>query len=217
MNLASKFFQPRTLSFDAAYGQERVTAYLFLPASAQTVVFFARGGMFLPGSSHNADLTILDFIIKSGRALLFPVYKGTYERFVPASLEKGTSGERDLEVEDYKDLARSVDYIETRADLDQQKLAYYGVSQGAREAAVMLGLEKRLLRHLTSVLIPTSLVTPFGRSRPAADASRAMLHTSFRNVPFLPAIFRFCPIFVSPRKINKLQTKKGFDSYSHWL
>jgi hypothetical protein len=68
-------------------------------------------------------------------------------------------------VEDYKDLARSVDYIKTRADLDHQKLAYYGVSQGAREAAVMLGLEKRLLRHLTSVLIPTSLLTPLERSR----------------------------------------------------
>jgi pimeloyl-ACP methyl ester carboxylesterase len=53
-------------------------------------------------------------------------------------------------VEDYKDLARSVDYIETRADLDHQKLAYYGVSQGAREAAVMLGLEKRFR---TAVLV----------------------------------------------------------------
>jgi eukaryotic-like serine/threonine-protein kinase len=151
---SSEGWRKETLSFDAAYGQERVTAYLFLPASArkpyQTVVFFAHGGMFLPGSSHNPDLTFLDFIIKSGRALMFPVYKGTYERFVPASLEKGTSGERDLEVEDYKDLARSVDYIETRPDLDHQKLAYYGVSQGAREAAVMLGLEKRFR---TAVLV----------------------------------------------------------------
>lgn len=116
----------------------------------QTVVFFAHGGMFVPGSSRNPELAFLDFIIKSGRALMFPVYKGTYERFVSASLEKGTSGERDLEVEDYKDLARSVDYIETRPDLDHQKLAYYGVSQGAREASVMLALESRFF---TAVLV----------------------------------------------------------------
>ena len=147
-------WRKQTITFDAAYGQERVTAYLFLPAHSQppyqTVVFFAHGGMFLPGSSRNPELYFLDFIIKSGRALMFPVYKGTYERYVPASLEKGTSGERDLEIEDFKDLARSVDYLQTRTDLDHGKLAYYGVSQGAREASVMLGLEKRFR---TAVLV----------------------------------------------------------------
>ncbi|OLC97886.1 MAG: hypothetical protein DMG35_02520 [Acidobacteria bacterium] len=151
---ASEGWRKETISFDAAYGQERVTAYLFLPTSApkpyQTVVFFPHSGMFLPGSSRNPELAFLDFIIKSGRALMFPIYKGTYERFVPASVERGTSGERDLEVEDYKDLARSVDYIETRTDLDHQKLAYYGVSKGAREAPVMLALENRFR---TAVLV----------------------------------------------------------------
>src|SRR5262249_14432858 len=99
-----------TITLDAAYGQERVTLFLFLPPSAptpyQTVLFFPHSGMFLPGSNRNLELRYLDFIIKSGRAVVFPVYKGTYERFLPASLERGTSGERDLEVEDYKDLAR---------------------------------------------------------------------------------------------------------------
>jgi eukaryotic-like serine/threonine-protein kinase len=151
---SSEGWRKETISFDAAYGQERVTALLFLPANGpkpyQTVVFFAHGGMFLPGSSRNPELTFLDFIIKSGRALMFPIYKGIYERFVPASLEKGTSGERELEVEDYKDLARCVDYIETRPDLDHRKLAYYGVSQGAREASVMLALENRFR---TAVLV----------------------------------------------------------------
>ena len=151
---SSDGWRKETITFDAAYGQERLTAYLFLPTSDrkpyQTVVFFPHGGMFVPGSSRNPELYFLDFIIKSGRALMLPVYKGTYERFIPASLEKGTSGERDLEVEDYKDLARSVDYIEMRPDLNHQKLAYYGVSQGAREASVMLALESRFR---TAVLV----------------------------------------------------------------
>ena len=64
--------------------------------------------------------------------------------------KKGTGEERDLEVEDYKDLARSLDYIETRPDLDHHKIAYYGISQGAREAAIMLGLESRFQ---TAVLV----------------------------------------------------------------
>jgi formylglycine-generating enzyme required for sulfatase activity/dienelactone hydrolase len=140
-------WREQTISFDAAYGQERVTAYLFLPRNAsppyQTVVFFPHSGMFVPGSSRNPELQFIDFIIKSGRAVMFPVYKGMYERFVPASLETNTSGERDLEVEEYKDLARAVDYIETRPDLDHQRLAYYGVSHGARLGPVMLALETR--------------------------------------------------------------------------
>jgi len=151
---AAEGWRKQTITFDAAYGQERVTAYLFLPANSrppyQTVVFFAHGGMFLPGSSRNPELYFLDFIIKSGRALMFPVYKGTYERYVPASLEKGTSGERDLEIEDFKDLARSVDYLLTRSDVNHQEMAYYGVSQGAREASVMLALETRFR---TAVLV----------------------------------------------------------------
>jgi dienelactone hydrolase len=151
---SSEGWRKQTITFDAAYGQERVTAYLFLPANVsapyQTVVFYPHAGMFLPGDSRNPELSFVSFIIKSGRALIFPVYKGTLERYVPASEEKETSGERDLEVEDYKDLARSLDYIETRPDLDHQKLAYYGVSQGAREASVMLGLENRFR---TAVLV----------------------------------------------------------------
>lgn len=144
---SSEGWRKETISFEAAYGQERVTAYLFLPISSskpyQTVVFFPHSGMFVPGSSRNPELYWVDPLVKSGRAFLFPIYKGMYERFVPASLEEGTSGERDLEVQDYKDLARSVDYVMTRPDLDPQKLVYYGVSHGAREAPVMLALENR--------------------------------------------------------------------------
>jgi predicted esterase len=140
-------WRKETISFDAAYGQERITAYLFLPKNIsqpyQTVVFFPHSGMFVPGSSRNPELQFIDFIIKSRRAVMFPVLKGMYERFVPASTERNTSGERDLEIQEYKDLARSVDYIETRPDLDHQKLAYYGVSHGARLGPVMLALETR--------------------------------------------------------------------------
>ncbi len=150
---SSEGWRKETITFDAAYGQERVTAYLFLPknvpAPYQTLVFYPHSGMFRPGSSRNPELYYLDFVIKSGRALMFPVYKGTFERFVP-SPDEGSIAERDLEVEDYKDLARSIDYIETRPDLDHQKVGYLGVSEGGRVASVMLALENRFR---TAVLI----------------------------------------------------------------
>jgi serine/threonine protein kinase/formylglycine-generating enzyme required for sulfatase activity len=73
------------VTFDAAYGHERVTAYLFLPNNAsppfQTVVYYPGAGAFL---DDKLDLSLLEetrgFLLKSGRALIFPIYKGMYER-----------------------------------------------------------------------------------------------------------------------------------------
>jgi eukaryotic-like serine/threonine-protein kinase len=83
----------------------------------------------------------LDYIIKSGRALIFPIYKGTLERYVDT--EEGSNAERDLEVQDYKDMARAIDYLEARAEIDRSKLAYYGISYGANVGPVMVALEPR--------------------------------------------------------------------------
>ena len=75
------------ISFDAAYGGERVTAYLFLPKRAsppfQVVVYFpdaAAAHMRSSPKGFPIFLPAFDFIIKSGRAVLFPIYKGTFER-----------------------------------------------------------------------------------------------------------------------------------------
>jgi len=42
-----------------------------------------------------------------------------------------------------KDLRRSIDYLETRPDLDRDRLAYFGVSFGARLGSLALALDKR--------------------------------------------------------------------------
>jgi eukaryotic-like serine/threonine-protein kinase len=55
-------------------------------------------------------MLFLDFIIKSGRALMFPIYKGTYERHVDVA--QGSSQWRDLAIQRSKDFFRSVDYLE---------------------------------------------------------------------------------------------------------
>ena len=73
------------ITFDAAYGKERMTAYLFLPAKVrppyQTVVFFPSARVLdIPNSKTLGDMNFIDYVIQSGRAVLYPVYKGTYER-----------------------------------------------------------------------------------------------------------------------------------------
>jgi len=145
----SQYWRKERVTFSAAYGNERVIANLFLPKSAappyQTVVYFPHIGALAGGSSENienVEMRWLDFIIKSGRALMFPVYKGTYERRVSAP--QGPNAARDLAIEQVKDLNRSIDYLETRKDIDHQKLAYYGFSWGGTEAPRLLAMEKRL-------------------------------------------------------------------------
>ena len=72
------------ISFNAAYGGERMMAYLFLPPEAkppyQVVVFFPGSNVITLRSSRSLDPGVVDFLPKSGRALLFPIYKGTFER-----------------------------------------------------------------------------------------------------------------------------------------
>ncbi|MGH9390172.1 MAG: alpha/beta hydrolase family protein [Vicinamibacteria bacterium] len=133
------------IEFDAAYGGERMIAYLFLPANAappyQTVVYFP-GGTALTMDSHESEMWYVDFLIRSGRALLYPIYKGTFERRGEGELE-GPSAERDHTIQRFKDLSRSIDYLETREDIDREKIAYYGFSWGAADGPIFTALEKR--------------------------------------------------------------------------
>ena len=43
-----------------------------------------------------------------------------------------------------RDLSRTIDYLETRSDLDKTKTAYAGVSQGSWVAPVLLTVEQRI-------------------------------------------------------------------------
>ena len=135
-----------TVAFDAAYGGERMRAFLFVPKNApppwQTVVFFPAADAFLLRSSRDMSLVSVAFIVRSGRALLYPVYKGTYER--PTPDEMGPVAERELRIAWSRDLGRAIDYLETRSDIDRARLAFYGVSAGADAGVILTALEPRL-------------------------------------------------------------------------
>ena len=142
------------ITFDAAYGGERVIAYLFLPKQArppfQAVVHFpGAGAVHMRSSTKSLPLFFDDFnfIIKSGRAVLFPIYKGTFERGggpKPIYWPNTTSTYRDDVIAWSKDLGRSIDYLETRRDIDHDRLAYEGYSWGAAMGGLLPALEPRL-------------------------------------------------------------------------
>jgi serine/threonine protein kinase/dienelactone hydrolase len=124
------------VSYDSGHGRERMPAVLFLPKSAkppyQTVVYFPGTGAFLYRDSQH-DLVAfyqLDYLIRGGRAVLCPVYEGTYERREGGQVT-GLAF-RDREIDWSKEVERSFDYLETRPDIDRNKFAFMGFSTGAR-------------------------------------------------------------------------------------
>jgi DNA-binding winged helix-turn-helix (wHTH) protein len=133
---------------DAGHGNERLPMYLFLPKNVhppfQTVVFFPSARVeFMPTSQTLGDLQFVDYVIKSGRALLYPIYQGTYERqqqrILPGSIDN-----RELVIAQSKEVRRSIDYLETRPEIDSTRLAYLGVSAGTAYGVIYTALEDRL-------------------------------------------------------------------------
>jgi eukaryotic-like serine/threonine-protein kinase len=143
------------ITFDAAYGGQRMSAYLFLPKNVrppyQTVLFFpsARVGD-LRDSRKLGDLKFFDYIIQSGRAVMYPVYLDTYERKVNFYLRQGLV-DNELNIAHYKDAARSLDYLATRSDIDNSKLAYLGVSMGSAKGVILSTLLQDRLK--TSIFL----------------------------------------------------------------
>ncbi|MCJ7485939.1 MAG: protein kinase [Candidatus Aminicenantes bacterium] len=145
------------ISFDAAYGGERVIAYLFLPQNTkppfQTVIYFTGGSVFERSSkdleSYWEFPNFLSFIVKNDRAVLFPVYKGTFERGnedMPTIIFDNMNSHQFTEIfiQEVKDFKRCIDYLETRQDIDSKKLAYYGMSWGGENGAIIPAVEDRI-------------------------------------------------------------------------
>ncbi|MBW6479890.1 MAG: SUMF1/EgtB/PvdO family nonheme iron enzyme [Bacteroidales bacterium] len=146
---SDKYWIKQKISFDATYNNERVLVYLFLPKNNkppyQTVVYFPGSGALNMLSSDTLQMHVVDFLIKNGRAVIYPIYKGTYERKYKVS-ETGNTAlvYREHVIQWYKDFARSIDYLESRVDIDTSKLAYYGYSWGGRLGPLMIVLENRI-------------------------------------------------------------------------
>ena len=151
----SEDWRHETVEFKAAYGNETMTAHLFLPRNAappyQTVVFFPGAGatrrQHFSRDPTDINWIRMDFLVKSGRAVLWPIYKGTYERSDGLRVARDRRIRprffRDHVIQWGKDLARSIDYLEHRGDIDH-RLAYYGGSLGASLGVIFPALEGRL-------------------------------------------------------------------------
>ncbi len=148
----------RKVSFDAAYGDERLGAYLYLPRNVvppyQTVIYFpgsyptelSSSEGLMTGPNGVAQGAPLDFLPRTGRALMYPIYKGTFEREIDlnGNVDPDDSVRyRSLLTMWYQDFARSIDYLEESEEFGD-RVAMYGYSWGSVLANIFATLEARL-------------------------------------------------------------------------
>jgi formylglycine-generating enzyme required for sulfatase activity/dienelactone hydrolase len=167
---SGEYWTRQKVTFNAAYGNERMSAYVYLPRNSkppfQTVVFFPGSYAFVARSSKNLELFGCDFIIKSGRALVYPIYESHYERGdgLLSDDPDETARYRDHVIYWRKDLGRTIDFLETRKDLNLEKLAYYGLSTGAYLGNILPAVESRIR---VAVLLGGGF--DFGKKMPEVD------------------------------------------------
>ena len=153
------------VAFDLPYGGERGGAYLFLPRKPprplQTVVFWPHAGYSTTKSiDDDGFVATLDFLVRGGRAVALPIFKGTLHRdpegAVTGATTTGDGGigalaYKDLQIEWVKDLSRTIDYLQTRGDLNGDKVAFYGHSWGSLAAPIVLAVEPRIKAAVLNV------------------------------------------------------------------
>ena len=150
------------ITLDAAYGNEQLILHLFFlknaPPPYQTVIYFPGVGSMVQASSENIASysefrVFLSFLLKNGRAVVYPVYNGTFERRDDALIAIKQAPDESYAYSQWltqlvKDFRRTIDYLETRPEIDEDRLAYYGMSWGGTIGAVIPAVEDRIKVNL---------------------------------------------------------------------
>jgi len=170
----SELYRRERVTFDAGYGGERAIAYLFLPRAATApvpcVVVMPSGSTLLRKGS-GESIRPEAYILRSGRAMLYPIFKHTFERFEHTPTYQPVET-RDAVVAWRKELGRSLDYLESRADIDSKKLGYVGYSMGSEVAPIVLALETRF----AAAALLSGGLTPFFGKLPEVNAPNFLPH-----------------------------------------
>jgi formylglycine-generating enzyme required for sulfatase activity/dienelactone hydrolase len=145
----TRYSMREKVTFNAAYGKERMIAYLFLPRNGrppfQTVIYLPGASAFsLRSIEDYGTKDLFDWLTKHNRAVVWPVYWGTFSRpFIPVKEWTLIVGRGRL-IKYMQDLRRTIDYLETREEFDHSKIAIYGISGGANRCSRAPAIEERI-------------------------------------------------------------------------
>ena len=138
------------VTFNAGYPNERVIAYLFLPKNVpppwQAVVYVHPGFGYSVSSSQDGrntmDLSYWDYLVKDGRAVVYPIFKGVFERGGGPNnvVEPGMAGA----ISPAKDIFRTIDYLEIRKDIRADRIGLLALSGGGDRGILVCSVELRI-------------------------------------------------------------------------
>lgn len=134
---------------------DRVIAYLWLPQRTeppyQLINYFASSTVYYGRTVAEEVEAILSPQIKGGRAVMAVVQKGAIERvwpghsnFPPAG-RRGTVEARSEQILRITEYRMGLDYLETRPEIDMDRIAHAGFSLGAvTNALILIAIEPRI-------------------------------------------------------------------------
>ena len=185
------------LSFASAYG-ERIPARLYVPRAArppyQAILFYPSGSANVYPSLERFPDADYAFLVRSGRAVLCPVYQNTLERRHP---DAGPNAGRDFFIQAIKDARRAVELLVSRPDIDASRLGYYGASMGANNGLRVLALEPRLRAAVIAAagLSPNRTLPEFDRLNFAPRVRQPILMINGRDDFMFPLETSQRPLF----------------------
>jgi len=163
-----KGWRRETVTIDAAYNSERLIIHLDLPTSCappyKTVIYYPGGSALLqPTFSRSFLWEPWDLLPKNGRAFICPIYSGTYERGGDDPDKWRKKNGAQWRFEWLNDLRRTIDYLETREDIDTKNIVFMGVSWGSFMCPMLSPFEERI-KGL--ILVSGCIYTPGMRPKP---------------------------------------------------
>lgn len=152
----SERWRSETWLLPAAYANERFRVRLYLPKRGQppfqTIVYAPTSVAQLQPDSSLAGTREFAFLMRTGRAVAYPVFYNTFERRLPA--DAPPQARRATRPNWSKDAAQVLDLIERHPELDAAAVGFFGFSLGANAGMSMLAVEPRF--H-AAVLLATGL------------------------------------------------------------
>lgn len=212
------------VEYNAAYGNERMGAFIYTPRNGkppyQTILIFPGSGAIHSNTSKGINPNNFNFIINSGRAWVLPILKSTYERQDELNSDYPNTSVfwKDHVIMWVKDFSRTIDYLETRDDIDVDKIAYYGISWGGAMGSIVPAVEKRLK---VNILIVAGL--NMQKSLPEVDQIQYLPRISNPTLmlngkydfffPYESSQKPFFTLLGTPEKDKKLIISEGSHSY----
>ncbi len=166
-------FEYEVVSLNPAYQGSRLRVLVMLPDDVSTprqavVIFPGSTALIQPDVGAWTEPWELspEYLLRSGRAVIVPVLKGTYSRQdgLRSTWPSQTKNYSDYAVRWAQDVSRTLDYLATRRDIDSESMAFWGFSWGGRMGPIILALEDRFK---VGILVSGGLAS--GKSLPEVD------------------------------------------------